>query len=212
VLADGPSAYYRLGDATTSLLADSSGKGRPGVYNASQVTLGVPGAISGDSDTAVTGTGGEIGTASASLPVEQQPRTVTAWVQTTYGGQQYLAGWGSVSNSEGFSVGFGANDIYVDEVGNTLTFATTATISNGSWHQIAVTATATSATAYLDGTSLGTQSWPASLDTAPGPLQIGAAAWGYSGIDGTLDELAIFPSVLPAAKIAALHSLTHKGA
>ena len=30
VLADGPSAYYRLGDTTTSVLADSSGKGRPG--------------------------------------------------------------------------------------------------------------------------------------------------------------------------------------
>ena len=212
VLADAPAAYYRLGDATTAVLADSSGKGRPGVYNAGQVTLGVPGAISGDSDTAVTGTGGSIGTASPSLPIEQHARTVTAWVQTSNGGQQYIAGWGSTADSEGFSVGFDASHIYIDEYGSTLTFSTTATISNGSWHQIAVTATATSATAYLDGTSLGTQSFPVSLDTAPGPLQIGAAVWGYSGIDGNLDELAIFPSVLSPAKIATLRSLTHKGA
>jgi hypothetical protein len=212
VLADAPSAYYRLGDTTTSVLADSSGKNGPGVYNAGQVTLGVPGAITGDSDTAVTGTGGEIGTASPSLPTEQHARTVTAWVQTTDGGQQFIAGWGSTSDSEGFSVGFDANDIYVDEYGSTLTFTTTANISNGSWHQIAVTATATSATAYLDGTSLGTQSFPVSLDTAPGPLQVGAAVWGSSGIDGNLDELAIFPSVLSPAKIATLHGLTHKGA
>ena len=208
VLADGPSAYYRLGDSTTSVLADSSGKGRPGVYHASQVTLGVPGAISGDSDTAVTGVGGLIGTASPALPVEQHARTVTAWAQTSNGGQQYIAGWGNTSGAQGFSVGFSANDIYVNEYGNTLTFTTTANISNGSWHQIAVTATATSATAYLDGTSLGTQSFPVTLDTAPGPLQVGAAVWGYSGIAGNLDELAIFPTVLSAAKIAALHSLT----
>lgn len=207
VLADGPSAYYRLGDTTATVMADSSGQGSPGAYNASQVTLGVAGAISGDADTAVAGTDGEIGTASASLPVEQHARTVTAWVQTTDGGHQYIAGWGSTSNAEGFSVGFDANDIYVDEYGNTLDFTTTASIGNGSWHQIAVTATATSATAYLDGTALGTQSFPSALDTAPGPLMVGAAVWGYSGIDGNLDELAIFPGVLSAAKITALHGL-----
>ena len=180
------------------------------MYNAGQVTLGVPGAISGDSDTAVTGVGGLIGTASPALPVEQQARTVTAG-ETSNGGQQYIAGWGNTSGAQGFSVGFSANDIYVNEYGNTLTFTTTANISNGSWHQIAVTATATSATAYLDGTSLGTQSFPVSLDTAPGPLQVGAAVWGYSGIAGNLGcELAIFPTVLSAAKIAALHSLTQR--
>lgn len=204
VLADGPDAYYRLDDSTTSAMADSSGNGGLGSYHEFAVTLGVPGAISGDPDTAVS-TDGLIGTADPSLPDEQQNRTVVGWVQSTDSGQQYFAGWGTSNISEGFSVGFDQNDVYVDEYGNTLAFSTATTISDGNWHQIAVSATGTSATAYLDGVSLGTQSFPAPLDTAPGQrLQIGAAVWGYTGLLGDLDDLAIFPSALSAAQISSL--------
>jgi len=206
VLADGPDAYYRLGDSAPSLMADSSGHGYNGTYNASNVTLGVAGAISGDPDAAAGTNGGPLGTAIPLLPSEQQARTVVAWVNSTNSGQQYVAGWGRTSNSEGFSVGFAQNAVYVDEYGSTLTFATTPTVTNGAWHQIAVTADATAATAYLDGQSLGTQDFSVTLDTAPGStLYLGAAVWGGTGLDGDLDDVAIFPARLSSAAISALY-------
>ena len=52
VLSQGPAAYYRLGDSTDALLADSSGHGVNGSYNPAGVTLGQPGALPGDADTA----------------------------------------------------------------------------------------------------------------------------------------------------------------
>jgi hypothetical protein len=206
VLADGPVAYYRLGDSATTLMADSSGKRANGTYNASSVTLGVAGAISNDPDTAAETNGGPLGTATPLLPSEQHARTVVAWVNPTNGGQQYVVGWGQTSNSEGFSVGFAQNDIYVDEYGNTLTFATTASVTSGAWHQIAVTADGTAATAYLDGKSLGTQSFPVTLDTAPdSTLYLGAAVWGGTGLYGDLDEVAIFPTELSSTAISSLY-------
>ena len=53
VLADGPLAYYRLGDSSGTTMTDSSGNGRNGTY-AGSPTLGAPGLVIGDTDTAVT--------------------------------------------------------------------------------------------------------------------------------------------------------------
>lgn len=50
ILADSPRAYWRLGDSGTTA-ADSSGNGYDGIYK-DGVTVGVPGAPVGDSDTA----------------------------------------------------------------------------------------------------------------------------------------------------------------
>jgi hypothetical protein len=53
VLADSPLAYYRLGEASGTTMTDSSGNSRNGTY-AGSPTLGAPGLVTGDSDTAVT--------------------------------------------------------------------------------------------------------------------------------------------------------------
>lgn len=51
VLADGPIAYWRLGDPTTPTAVDATGNGHNGTYRG--VDLGAAGAIVGDADTAV---------------------------------------------------------------------------------------------------------------------------------------------------------------
>src|SRR4051812_1334419 len=51
VLALSPIAYYRLGESSGTTAADSSGNGLNGTYNGG-VTLGQPGGIFGDPDTA----------------------------------------------------------------------------------------------------------------------------------------------------------------
>ena len=52
VLADGPVAYWRLGEASGSTAADSSGNGNSGTYT-NGPTLGVPGVVARTLDTAV---------------------------------------------------------------------------------------------------------------------------------------------------------------
>src|SRR3989442_5707000 len=51
VLADHPVAYWRLDEETGTVLVDASGNGNDGTY-AGAVTLGQPGALASDSDTA----------------------------------------------------------------------------------------------------------------------------------------------------------------
>src|SRR5579864_3854583 len=61
IAADAPKGYWRLDETSGTTANDSSGKGNALTYGGIY-TLGVPGAIAGDPDTAVqfTGTGGVI--------------------------------------------------------------------------------------------------------------------------------------------------------
>src|SRR2546430_6231874 len=59
VLADHPVAYWRLDEETGTVMVDASRNGNDGAY-AGAVTLGQPGALASDGDTAA----GEIGRAS----------------------------------------------------------------------------------------------------------------------------------------------------
>ena len=53
VLADAPVAYWRLGESAGTAMVDSTANANSGTYQGGY-TLGQPGAIAGDSDTAVT--------------------------------------------------------------------------------------------------------------------------------------------------------------
>src|SRR5213592_584293 len=80
VLADHPVAYWRLDEATGTVMVDASGNGNDGAY-AGAVTLGQPGALASDGDTAA-GVGPAGGTASvASTPsLQVNPVTIEIWI------------------------------------------------------------------------------------------------------------------------------------
>src|SRR5438128_7531980 len=80
VLADHPVAYWRLDEETGTVLVDASGNGNDGTY-AGAVTLGQPGALASDSDTAA-GVGPAGGAASvASTPsLQGNPVTLEIWI------------------------------------------------------------------------------------------------------------------------------------
>ena len=89
VLADHPVAYWRLDEETGTVMVDTSGNGNDGAY-AGAVTLGQPGALASDGDTAV-GFGPAGGAASvASTPsLQVNPVTIEIWINkradTEYG-------------------------------------------------------------------------------------------------------------------------------
>jgi hypothetical protein len=209
-LSYGPSAFYRLGDTAASAMADSSGHGATGLYTSS-ATLGQAGPLSADASGSVLGNGSNFfGQAHPTLPLYNSPRTVETWMKTTSTSSQVLLGYGLTSTAQAFGVSEAPSSVTVFSWSNDLTFTSTTTLDDGNWHFIAVTTNGTSATVYVDGKSLGTQSFLTTLDTLPAPqgLMLGSdpqgACCGY--FSGNEADVAIFPTALSAAQITAQQS------
>jgi hypothetical protein len=178
-------------------MADSSGHGATGAYTP-QVTLSQAGPLPSELIAAARG--------APSLPLAGQPRTVEGWVNTTDSGPDFLAGYGQALGAEGFSVSIDPTDVTVSGYEDDLVFTSPAALNDGSWHFVVATTTRTSATVYVDGTSLGTQTFPTPLDTlaAPEGLEIGAPPQGCCGyFTGGLADIAVFPTALTAAQVTA---------
>jgi hypothetical protein len=215
VLSLGPSAFYRLGDSDPAAMADSSGNGATGFYNPSS-TLGQAGPLANDPSTAIEDNGdGPAAEANPStLPLYAQPRTLEGWINTTYGGEVLLAGYGTQNTGEGFAVAVEPDDVVASGYGDDLSFTSSTALNNGEWHLIVVTTNGVSATAYVDGVSLGTQTFPQTLDTLPAPqgFLVGAGVQGCCGYYvGDLADVAVFPSALTAAQVTSEESAATAG-
>jgi RHS repeat-associated protein len=219
VLGDGPATYYRLSDGGPAA-ADSSGHGQVAYYSGG--TQGSPGAVANDSDAAwSTGGTGYIKLWGATgIPTGTSARSFEAWVSTTSTSDQVIVSYGGSNNAYcnyqesglgtangnqvTFLVNYDCNGGY-----SPLRFTASKTISDGHWHHLAATWDGTTVTAYLDGQSLGTQSYSSSL----GPLtsdgvQIGRETDARRNFNGTIDELAVYPSTLSASQVLAHFNAT----
>ncbi len=214
VLASKPALYYRLNEPIgASIMADSSGNGVLGAYQASNVTHGVAGALVETSNTAATQTGGPfLGEAGGStlIPAGDTNRTVEAWIKPNDGFcQRYVLGFGANSTDQGFTIGECPNQISVDADGDARYFSLPHSLDDGNWHFLAATYNDTNGvdqvTAYMDGVSLGTRSFAGTLATpAHSTLWIGAGpADCCTAFFGSIDEVAVFPTALTGATVAA---------
>jgi hypothetical protein len=211
VLAGSPVVYYRLGDTGTTM-ADSSGNGRDGAYSTSgNVTEGVASALKTDPNNAVTSSGGSpVGTlGSASFPpAGNTPRTIEAWYRSTDSQQHALVSWGTSGQDNAFGMAVNNHQIWLDVYQGTIQFGTTQSIQDGSWHYLVITWDGSNGTGYLDGQQLSVDvdNVARPLHTAsPSTLQLGA--WVDTTFNkrlvGSLDEVAVYPTVLSAADVAA---------
>ena len=211
VLADGPTAYWRLGEPSgTATATDSSGQNNTGPY--SGVSLGVAGALTSGGNTAgdFSGTGRMIGQTAASQP---QTFSVEAWYRTTSTQGGKLVGFGNSANGTSSqydrhvylqndgAVTFGIYD------GSTRTVSSAPGTNDGAWHHVVGTFAPGSMKFYLDGVLLGTQSVN-NAEAYTGYWRIGddnLNAWpnqpASSGVAGTIDEVAIYPSALSADQV-----------
>jgi hypothetical protein len=210
VPGEGAAAYWRLGDASTTV-ADSSGRGRTGT--ASNVTNGVTGALNSDDDSAmgfngtssfVTGAGFEMAFAATG--------SFEAWFKTTSAGfntiwSNRIAGgdtWGEV-----YAVSTG-HIVFANSVAGTITSVRSG-LNDGRWHHVLVSHENSQPThIYIDGvldSNVTFSRFPQA--TAPWFIgkdpQIENATPGASFFNGSLDEVCIYYGIPISAAQAKNH-------
>jgi hypothetical protein len=211
IRADGPTIFWRLGEANgLAGAADASGSGHTGAYASTGVAYGVAGALVNDSDTAVTldGAAGAIQeTSGGGVPVGSTARSLEIWFRTSTATPQPLFNYGTAGSLSQLAVYLAGAQVQVkDGTDPVLAFTAASSLADGAWHHLVVTYDGTTSIAvYVDGAAVGSaQATSGTLATvldATG-LEVGRDnAPGF--FSGTLDEAAVYPTALSAAKVAA---------
>jgi hypothetical protein len=211
IMADSPSIFWRLGEANELAgAADASGSGHTGAYTSTGVAYSVAGALVNDLDTAVTldgVTGAVQETSGAGAPVGSSARSLEIWFKTSTATAQPLFNYGTSGLLSQFAVYLAGNKVQIkDGTDPLLTFTADSSLADGAWHQLVVTYdVATSVAVYVDGAAVGSaQATSGTLATVLDVTGLEVGRDNAAGFfSGTLDEAAVYPTALSAAKVAA---------
>jgi hypothetical protein len=230
ILASKPSAYYRLDESSGPVLCDSSPAHLNGTYASTGITYGVAGPLSDGANTAVRSTGqpGDIAVGGTPSISGAHSFTLEGWFKKTgklqnqiladigQAGTGEIAGlatWSSNASTSPITTcpALAASAIALDSYASSNCWNTAAAgvnLWNGKWHYLALVynAAKVTITAYVDGTSLGSQTPQAGpLNLQASPIRIGN--WVDTVVNqpfiGGAADIAVYPRVLPSATILA---------
>lgn len=219
VLADSPVGYWRLGDTPGSgTMSDSSGNGRHGVNVALPAgSMGLPGALPGDSNTSVQHNGGSYSEVAYGAWLDFQEFTLECWVNSSGIGAldgPVITRDGEVGVDVPFTMlmhstyGF---IVYVVKGGVNYWRGTSdwTQINDGAWHHVVATHSPTlGLRVYVDGTEIldGPHNAPPAgpLDTSQQSFRV-AHSSDFDGryYSGNVDEVAIYNVALSPERIQA---------
>jgi hypothetical protein len=216
VLADAPSSYWHLGEASGSLpMADASGNNRTGTFR-SGLSFGAQGALTNGSDTAVSSPG------SSGIAYTNQSQagptvySLEAWVKTSsvnggkvIGLEDVQTGWGVKYDRQIYMTNNGRLAYGILSGGVQQTVISSASYNNNVFHHILATQGASGMALYVDGALVGTNP-TVTPDASTGYWRLGGgnltgwpSAPSSSALVGTFDEFAVYPTALSAARVAA---------
>lgn len=228
ILATGPVAYWRLGELSGTSMIDSTGNGHTGTYSGGY-TLGSAGIPATDNDSAVAFDGSS---GTASVPYDAaldfgttNKQSVMFWYKGTQPGlanQGQLPGLVSESmgiSSKRFNIGIRLDGTVSAGFGGSYDSPTGSTVINdGKWHQVVATLNYVSGgnstiKLYVDGTLDGSLTTIFSSSAGTPVLDImhnrrGAA--GYQYTSGTLDELAMYNTILTPEQVSQTYTGGHQ--
>jgi hypothetical protein len=216
-LAFHPVAYWRLGERSGTTAFDSSPNWNNGIYQGNP-SLGEPGAIIRDPNTAAGFDGTDDDVVWAPSASFRGSFTVVAWIDNT----------GSTGNPEqtffdtrtptaefSFDFKLSSGNLKVDVGDGSRWFLTGPGIPYAfkldTWYQVAAVVKPTLVTLYVNGTSIGSESYPFGTGS---PLLFDQSHRVYLGTNaryaderflGHLDDVAIYPSTLTADQITGLY-------
>jgi hypothetical protein len=214
VLSDGPIGYWRLDEpAGQSGAKDSSTSHNDGAY-VGGVTLGAPGAIANDADTAATfdGTSGYVEMGQAFAFAGTAACSFEAWVKPVLNASyQGILARNDESGppTEGYLFFVEPSDTaYYDfqrvDSGNKFTIQSSTIASDGVWAHLVVTYDGAQAVEYFDGQAQSTEPTTLSLAGATSNFVLAAEGGGATEwFTGTLDEVAVYDKALPAGRVLA---------
>ena len=211
VLADSPIAYWRLGETSGTKTADSAGTFSGSIIGG--MTLGIAGALAGDTNTAMRFDGKS---AYVSVPDNNAldvtgDFTVEAWAKPTA-----LSGIGGAIVHKGGATGYPVWQYRLSItsgnkwrgtvfVGNSnITVTDPSTPSTTSWTYLVMTKAGSTLTLYVNGVAVATTTISGTVNTSTGILAIGRT--GGSSTDyfnGGIDEVAVYGTALTASRVQA---------
>jgi hypothetical protein len=207
VLAASPAAYWRLGETSGTSAADETGT-NPGTYN--NVQLNQPSALSSDTNPSASFSGAQSYVRVPDSPSLDMTSAVTVelWAKRrTIGGYQVLVGKaGNGQNKfENYSVWLAPSNRYTAYFGNGTTSVAVVTppVTDTNWHHIVAVHNGSRISIYMDGVlkqQIATTLQMAANDL---PLNLGRANANNYFFNGWLDEVAVYPTALPAQTILA---------
>ena len=204
MLADGPIAYWRLGEASGTTAVDSSGHAQTGTYMGG-VTLGVPAALVGDTDKAArfNGSNGMVQVPD-SAPVRLNGSwSIEFWAKqisyvNTYPG---ILGKGNPTNADGYGIWGDSNGalwfMRNQKVSGSGNGALTAAFR---YFVLSYDAPSQKMRWYVNGALATTTTVSLPNGNGTQPFQLGQGAGLYGNND--LDEVALYGAALSATQVA----------
>jgi hypothetical protein len=223
VLAHRPAAYWRLGETSGTIAYDASPNRHDGYYQGAP-TLGLAGAIAGDSNTSVGFDGVDDDAVWAPNSAYQGAFTVVAWILNTGSTghpEQTFFDTRTVAGEFSFDFKLSNGNLKVD-VGNGQQWFLTGPgipfdFALGTWYQVTAVITSTQAVLYVNGDAIGSEPYPFGTGA---PLLFDSAHQVYLGTGarytgewfmGRIDEVTVYPAPLSAHTIATLYTVGSAG-
>ncbi|MFC1434545.1 LamG-like jellyroll fold domain-containing protein [Streptacidiphilus sp. N1-3] len=207
VMGAGPAAYLRLGDSTGAATAADEVKADPAAYSA--VTLGAAGPFADQKAASFNGTSSQLAIP-PSVYAGATSGSAELWFSTTRTTGGILLGatstpllWVGTDSKlhGGFWTSAGSPQI-----------ASTTNVTDGKWHHVLLTATATSQSLYLDGVLVKTTALAGALQVRTGlAVGVGTTGTGWNGLPssttvyftGSIAEAAFYRTALTGQDDAA---------
>jgi hypothetical protein len=202
VLADAPIAYWRLGEASGSTAADSSGHAATGSY-VGGVTLGQPGALANDTNTAATFDGS---TGNVTVPDSAALRlngsfSIEFWAKMgtfvhTWPGLIYK---GPSGTANGYLVWYTSTGVMHFKRNNIDVATPSGALTSGAWHYFAITYDGTQLKWYVNGSLVASRAVTFPTNAGTSALQLGR---GDDFGNESLDEVAMYAGALSPSAVS----------
>jgi RHS repeat-associated protein len=203
-----PSAFWPLSDVDSDFASDLSGNGNTGTLT-SGVSDGVTPGIPAYSLVPVTSFNGSGYIWATPAPISGS-FTVSSWFDLATTNQVELF---SSRGPDDYSFDIQVSTAGINgDIGNGSAWLDTSagvatTLAQGDWYEVAYAVSSTGYTIYLDGTAVGSGTWPADtplLFDANHEAEIGADMQGDASFDGKIANVAVFDYTLSASQAASL--------
>ena len=213
-LADGedpcpsPVSRWKFDEGAGTTPADSLG-GRDGsfVNTPAYATDVAPTVFNNPYDLQFDGNGSYVGASDSGLPMDNAPRTMSAWVKVTgeNGLPEIPFAYGQCNNSSTvYGVYIYGGILYFWGCGGA-DYSTGQALAIGTWYHIAITTDGTTVRTYVDGTQVA--SADEALNTQPAAVAIGSNGGTTSGtfyFPGYVDDVRVYDYALNPSQISEL--------